>query len=76
MKFSNGDSSKDVPTKDAAMTSFVGGLNGGEGQAAKLRNAGFLTAGDGGRIKSISPSREGEKMCSIHRWTVTVESSQ
>lgn len=57
--FRNGDSSKDVQTKDAAMSSFVGGLNGGEGQAAKLRNAGFLTASDGSgsRIGMISPSR-------------------
>lgn len=42
VKFRDGNSSKDVPTKDAATSSFVGGLNGGEGQAAKLRNAGFL----------------------------------
>lgn len=45
VKFRNGESGKDVPTKDAAMSSFVGGVNGSEGQAAKLRNAGFLTVG-------------------------------
>lgn len=70
-EFRNGDSSKDVLTKDAAMSSFVGGLNGGEGQAAKLRNAGFVTASDGSgsRIEMVSPSCSGEKMCSIRRWT-------